>query len=481
MSVDFFEPGRSFAGVLLTYDDSEQRTVPATLRFDAEKAVEIELSSSAVMGPSAFGEDAEHPSIWFRGDGHVPEQCIFQSLEGSITLSRLQNTRRSQNWVVNGVRFVAREAVLSATRASINEPVMFDELASQFDGLAEWWNERNIVVTRISDELGLAKRLEITSRDVQSIEWYQNGAQMRLELGWRSSTANQNRSWTLAQTTKLVSRFPGPRTADDHLDEHWKVRSLLVLLLGKALPYREHSIVSETAYFDELPSADDAPGPRYFPSRGFITRRTIRDYGEPKAEPSEFMDGIIYLSQIGAIGLERWADAWTPSWERLISPTVAMLGRPRPFIEDMILATGIFLDAWGKKSPKVEGERETYSQGSRANPNFATYVYRALIATGADWSTTSRSVGGLARAVREIYTAVKHAEKDQPDPTHMMLARTVMVLIVRMIAANQIDPSGELVRAFGAGHKMRQELQAFSSSNLIIDEAGQFVERSSGD
>ncbi|WP_148040159.1 ApeA N-terminal domain 1-containing protein [Cryobacterium tepidiphilum] len=476
MSIDKFEPGKSYSGVLLTYHDGSQHKFPATLRFDDELGVEIEVSDGSSSDSSIFAENRNHPSVWFRNSKHIPEQCIFESLAGSITLSKIRNTYRSENFRVTGARFVADEAVLVATRAAINEPALFDELVSHIDGLPELWNARNVVVNRHYTDNGLARRIEITTReDIPPIEWVQNGADMRIELSWRSSTSDSNRSWTLSQLTQLVSQFSEPRPADDHLDEHWKIKSLLTLLFGRPVAYREHAVSSHDAYFDELPTLHAGERKRFYPRHPFVTRRTVREFSAPLPKQNDFNDAIFWLNEVGAAGLQRWGEAWDANWERLISPTVSALSRPRPYVEDIILAAGIFLDAWGKQALKVDGERETYSKTQRSSPTFATYVYRALSVCEADWTGVTLSTAGLANAIRAIYTGVKHAEKRQPDPTQMILISDVMLLIVRMIAARKVDNDGAFVKRFGYDWSMKKELQGFKNLDFIIDEGGNFV------
>ncbi|UFS57640.1 ApeA N-terminal domain 1-containing protein [Subtercola endophyticus] len=478
MSIDEFKQDATYSGVLLTFDGAEQHRTAATLRFDADLGVFFEVSDAATG--SFFSDDSNHPSVWFRGEAHIPDQCIFESLEGSITLSRIRNTYRSQNFRVSGARFAASEAVLAPTLAAINEPALFDDFVSHFDGLAEWWGARNLVVDHIAYDNGLARRVAITTReDIEPIRWPQNGASMRIELGWLSSSADHGRSQTLAQTTMLISEFPEPRSADEHLTEHWKVKSLMSLVFGIRLAYREHAITSKAAYFAELRSNPAGElEQKYFPRRPFVTRRTSQDFVTPTHQHSDFINPVFWLSEIGPEGLQRWGEAWDGEWERLISPTVSVLSRPRPFIEDVILATGIFLDAWGKEAPRADGEKSTYSKnGNRASPTFATYIFRALTLCGADWSDATTSNIGLSIACRQIYTAVKHAELDQPDPTQMMLISDVLLLLVRMVALRRVDVEGSLVARFGNDWAMKKHLQGFDGVNLVIDENGNFVSK----
>lgn len=474
MSIDNFEAGRSLTGVLLTYSDGKQSTFPATLRFDPESLVEIEVADAAGFD-SFFGESPTHPSVWFRGDEHIPAQCVFQSLGGSMTLSRIRTTRRSQNPSVRGATFVADEVVLRATRAGINEPPLFDQLISRFDGLADWWGERNVVLTRHTTDIGLSRRVEITTReDVEPVTWMQGEATMSLDLSWRTDTADHNRSWTLMQTTNLQSSFITPRKADDHLDEHWKVKSLLVLLFGRPLAYREHAVVSQIAYYDDV-GQPDGDRKKFFPPRPFLTSRTLRDAQTTPSEEIELGEAIAYLRDIGPEGLTRWAEAWDDSWERLIAPTVAVLGRARPFVEDQILAAGIFLDAWGKTAERAEGEKDTYSSSN--NPTFATFAYRAMKSTPANWTHAALTDAGLAIAIRDVYTAVKHAEKQQPTAHEMFLLSDVMLLLVRLIAARKIDTDGSLVTSFVASHRFEETLDGFARENLIVNALGQVTPR----
>lgn len=476
MSIDRFESGKSFSGVLLTYEDGEQHTLPTTLRFIEETGVEFEVSHGSSV--FVFTENPDHPSVWFRGDASIPAQCVFMSLEGNLTLSHIRCTQRKSNAYVSGAKFVAGEAVFRATGTAIDQPAPFEELVSRVDGLAEWWNAKNVVTKHHKDGLGRSNRMEITTReDIEPIVWLQNGAEMRIDLGWRTETSDGNRSWTMMQLTNLSSTFPDPRPADDHLNEHHKIKSLLALMSGKSVAYREHEIRNKDAYYEDFPALEERDAWRHVPRVHFVTTRTVRDYARERRKQSDFRHPVLSLSQIGHEGLGLWADAWDKDWERLISPTIAVLDRPRPFIEDRILATGIFLDAWGKRAPKAEGERDTYSTGRTKAPTFATFVYRALAACDADWTSVATSMSGLSISIRRIYTAIKHAENELPDPTEMALISRVMLLIVRMVAARKVDLEGSSVREFGRGWGLKHELRSFADAGLVIDEAGNFTSK----
>jgi hypothetical protein len=95
----------------------------------------------------------------------------------------------------------------------------------------------------------------------------------------------------------------------------------------------------------------------------------------------------------------------------------------------------------------------------------------------ADWTDAANTPTGLAKAVRTIYTAVKHAEKEQPDAVQMMLVCDVMLLVVRMIAARRVDLEGKLVKRFAGSWSLKKHFQSFESVDLIIDDDGIFTSR----
>jgi hypothetical protein len=475
VSIDAFEPGKSYSGILLTYYDEDQHTYPATLRFDARLGVEIEVSHASSAELSIFSDHPSHETIWLRGNAHIPDQCIFQSLAGSLTLTKLRNTFRSQNSRVTGARFVASETVFASTRGLINEPVPFDTFISHMDGLAEWWKAQYLVSKPHFLDDGRLRRVEITTvEDPTWFEWRQNGATMRIELGWRSNSSDDSRSMTLAQTTSLSSSFEGPRDANAHLSEHRKVQSLLCLMFSAPAPFREHAIVGESTFFREIPGKEGEERTKYFPKHAFVTDRTLRDRASASPLPKAYDDAVLWLSQIGSEGLALWGDQWEPTWNRLVTPVVAVLSRNQPYVEDVILATGIFLDAWGKGASKANGERATYSSASRPGPTFATYIFRALTLCGLDTNAAADSNNALAIAVRTVYTGVKHAEKTQPDPSHMIVISDVMLLLVRMLAALRITADDSLVRNYGQSYAAQEVFDAFSMHGLRVNAEGAF-------
>lgn len=460
MSIDAFEEGCTYSGVLLATPNGQEVTTPATVSFHSERLIDIEISDAAsVMLLLRSGGDK---SPWFGQGQSVPEQCVFQSLSGAMTLTRLRFVRRSQNWNVRTVIFAADEVVLTATKSDMGKPSLFDEFTSRFDGLADWWSASILLVRPHLDDEGRTKRMEITTReDVPTIDWDQGDARMTIELSWRSNTDDHNRSWALSQLTNLNSRFDEPRSADEHLDEHWIVKSLVVLMYGKPLRYREHVIVGKADYFSEGPGRKADESLRHFPSRPFLTSRTVRDMTKPSNELGGLRPAILLLDQVGADGLTKWARMWRNGWSRFTSPVVAVLGRDKPFIEDQILACGIFIDAWGKSQEPADGEAATYSSnGKRSSPTFATFVYRALRATRAEWCQVGLTDAELSISVRDVYTAVKHAEKMQSPVNEMILASEVMLLATRLLVAVEVSLESRFVSDFVGDWSFKSKLEA---------------------
>lgn len=469
MAIKRFEPGLSLSGVVLTHADGATSRVPAMLRFDEEQGALLEIS--APSSRSQLIQSPDKPAIWFQAND-IPKACIFRSIDGDATLSGLTERRRTQNAHVSTVTIAASEVVLDGASSEVTSHLEFDEFSSRITGLSEWWGEQLLRTTTQTNERGLVTGFNVTSRnEVVPLEWRQGEAQMAVEAIWRSSASDSYQTWSIHGVAMLRSRFLTPATADTHLDSHWKFRSLMVLMTGRPATYAEHVITSRRDFSTRLHRDSSL----HAPPTPFVTRRTVREFSQTNPVDEQNFP-ILSLPQIGSAGLDQWHTVYD-AWERLLAPTVSVLSRHLPYVEDEVLPAGIFLDSWGKQASKADGEQPTYSTNSkRPSPTFATYVYRALLTSGGDWSASAASLVSLSIALREVYTAVKHAEKEQPEALDMSLAADTMLLLVRLIAAREIDADRGNVDSFVKSFRFRGAT-AFSINDRWVDENGRFVSR----
>lgn len=470
-----FEPGKSISGVLRIYDaeENEQRTTPATLTF-TELGVELETSTAQDRIFGGLAGESREP--WFGQAAELPAQCLFEAVDGALTLTGIRLQQRRNGFKVETARFRVNEAVLSATLTEIDQPIAFDKVYSAVAGLSIWWAVSSVGYTVEQSQNGLVEGMTIKTYKVPSLEWKQGEATLRFENHWHSGAVDDD-GMMVSQSFNISSEFPEPKLADAHLDEQWKVRSLLVILHGCALPYRGHQVTSIKSLYREKHVRPGGQKPqRVTPRHNFITSRTVRERTIPAPTSKQLQHPILLLKDIGVEGLERWGAKWSASWERLINPVVAALSNEHPYVEDQILAAGIFLDGWGPTIPKVEGEKETYSTGGKKpGPTFTTYVYRALEHSRADWSQAASSRVGLARAISHIYISIKHADKEQPNPLEMSLTSYLMLLLARMMIARQVDEDGTLIEKYTKGSSFKQVVQMPRLNDVYINDNGNFI------
>lgn len=94
---------------------------------------------------------------------------------------------------------------------------------------------------------------------------------------------------------------------------------------------------------------------------------------------------------------------------------------------------------------------------------------------GGNWSVAAASVAAFANAVREVYTAIKHAEKDQPDPVNTFLVEDVMLVLVRTIVAKGVAPEGIELSRFSESRPMQKAGQASVRSGRTSPETEQLM------
>ena len=439
MPVEKLKFGDALTGLLV---DGVEETPYAgcTLRMEAPNGPMIEVPY-VHSDPSGQFQPVQ---AWF-SKRTPPENMVIKTADGDISLYEIQWMGQSvkSGRAISIGKLQPTEIVLAHRQASLSDRLAIKEVRSHIDGLKEWSNFTAIKQEKKKNDRGLIRKLLVEVESVAVVTWIQGNATMTLQTDWKTADkeVDDDKSFSIFEWAVLDSKFSAPAIFFDHLVEQRKVLHLLVLMFDGAIHFRQHRVRDETF------SAPSGNGNEYQPFVELISRRTVRDYAEPRPTKQELNHPLVYLRQVGPEGMQQWADSYD-EWRRFILPTVGVLGRRGAFVEDIVVSLSMGLEAGGQLLGRREGEEATYGK-HRGKPTTATDVYRCLHSLNVDWGDHIESIAGLSFAVANTYNGIKHFDRGEfPDDQETYLVSLVLRQVVRLMALNLLDPSGELIKEF---------------------------------
>jgi len=457
------EFGASIAGLLV---DGVEETpyVGATLRLLDPRGVEVEVPYFSRHKAPQFTNVDE----WFSTQT-PPKNMLLYAPEGAISLFDVAWGGHSENW--GGVRTSVgtlrpSEAVLGRREGPLEDPLLMAQMHSRIDGLNEWTRLSSVSHESETDENNHIQAVTYKLRSPESVEWQQGEARLTLRGGWTiADDYNAVRHQTrIEDTVTVVSEFDEPRSFWDHFVEQRKVATLLVFLYGRPISFREHRL-RDDRFAARMNNGRIYDHPRY----EIISRHTIRDRTVPVPTRKELGRPIAHLGQITGEGLHAWSNAYEP-WSRFILPSMSVVGRTSPYIEDLVVSTSMGLEAAGGILGEQGGEGPTLNR--RGNPTTSTYVYRVLHHLALNWGEVGSEIG-LARAVANNYNDVKHADRgDFPDNDATFLVSRVNRLVVRLLALTLTGRGDELLEPYRTGGEMWSIKEDFRLNHLGVNEDG---------
>lgn len=465
MSMPHLEFGDSVAGLLV---DGVEETpyVGATLRLVHPDGVEVEVPYLSRHSAPQFTNVDE----WFSTQT-PPKNMRMITPRGAVSLFDISWGGHSETWGgVNTSVGTLRptEAVLGRRDGPLGDPLEMTRMYSRIDGLNEWTRLGSVFHENELDASNRIRAATYELRSAEGVEWTQGEARMSLQGGWNVS---ENRDalrlrTVIDETVSLVSEFDSSRSFWDHFVEQRKIATLLVFLYGRPIGFREHKL-RDDRFAARLSDGRIYAHPRY----EIISRHTIRDRVNPVPSTDDLGRPLAYLAQIGPDGLSAWADAYE-TWSRFILPSMSVVGRAQPYIEDIVVSTSMGLEAAGGLLGEQEGEQPTLHRG---RPTTATNVYRALHVLQLDWSGVGSELG-LARAVANNYNDVKHSDRgDLPDQDSTFLVSRINELVVRLLALRLTGRGDELLAPYRDGNEMWKIKEDFRLNRLSVLDDGTWM------
>lgn len=436
MSLKSLNTGDTVAGLLVDGVEETPYT-GATLKMESSTGVIVEIPY--VDHPEA--NQFDHVAHWFK-TRTPPMNLALLTPEGEIGLFGIRWTGHRFGAGLALGKLKPRETLLGEYDGNLDEPLLIDKARSRIDGLAEWTSLRSIDVLPESDDQGLLKQLTINAKPVDGGTWNQGEATMRFVSEWRTSLPNKTtrRGLNIDEDVVLVSQFPTPRTFREHLAEQRKVVHLLTLVSGLPIHFREHKVTSPGIVTRSL-----AGTVLDHPNSPLISGDTVQDYAHPAPASNDFNLLLASFDQLGIKGMKSWSEKYD-RWSKFILPAVGLLGRNRPFAEDVVNTLSMCIEAAGHLIGKRAGEECTYAGKKLVT---STFVFRCLDVVGVHWGEIAPNYEGLARGIGKTYNATKHFNEGKyPDAEVLYLVSAVIRYIVRLLALHLADETGALLAAF---------------------------------
>lgn len=460
MAITSLTPGQSYVGLLVDGVTDTPYTA-ATLRMEARgPVVDVPYIRGDTTGQFT------HVDEWFQTQT-PPQNLILRTPDGVIGLYGIRWRGHSVRSGISLGQLAPAETVLGRYEGSLDEPFKVTEARSAVDGLRQWTQLYGITSDR---EIGDDGSEELVVRVTTGVEstWQQGEATMSLMSDWRTAAPeiDPHSGLNISTHPVLVSKYPNPRTLNEHLTEQRKVVHLLTLITGSPIHFRQHRVGDEQIVVRSVGATVLG-----HPKVEAISSHTVQDYAQPNPKKSALDKMLTRFSDVGEEGMVRWNEQYEP-WKKFVLPAVGNLGRSGSFMEDTIVSMSMSLEAAGKIIGERPGEDETY--GHRG-PITATQVYRCLDVIGVSWGEIG-SNAGIARAIARIYNSIKHFNGgDYPDAAVSHLVSGIAKMIVRLMTLHLLDESGSLLAQYREVGAMRELESRAKHYRLAFDSRGNTV------
>lgn len=351
------------------------------------------------------------------------------------------------------------EVLVAVRDTAVLDPLLVATCRSRLDGLGA---ATSLSAAREDVEYDASNRFASWTIRLQSpdpIEWRSGDATMRVIAGWRVDHRSSVRRQVIDVDAALESEFASPASFSSHYAEQTKVQSLLTLLFGHGMFFREHTVQDDSI-------TTKTGGGRVVdrPHVELLSDRTLAQRTRPEPKRSQLQRPLLTLDDLGPAGLETWCERYD-EWERFIAPIVAMISRRDRLLEESVLSAAMSLEAAGVLLDRQPGEKQLgLSQTEKP-------FYRCLAHLRVGWGSYIASDAGLARALARNYNTIKHANLGPfPNAGETMLTLRVAELVARLVA---IDLTGAaaaaaVVEDYRKGDGLWQIQSDFKANGLCI-------------
>jgi hypothetical protein len=304
----------------------------------------------------------------------------------------------------------------------VRENVDFEHpngLQTEISGLREW-----LGVTSWKEDYDRSPGTlvaTITSTDPASIEIaISPPLKLTFRPGWRVVPDERRDRRMILDLLSCETRSEEPLAWDQHIQAHRAIRDLLVLSRWHAESCVE---VRAMRFDDPLTTMDGA-------THGEQWREVVVPNDDPTPAPSGFRQHLITFPELQEAGVSRWLTL-RDAFARALDPVVSSIELRGATAETMLAQTGPGLEALGYLLMIRDGTAAGAAGRASLQARFERILEDlgdVLPFDGASWATNTVAA----------YNALKHANRDAPDPVDVLNGWRQSVMVVRAWVAIEL-------------------------------------------
>ncbi|QHK22553.1 hypothetical protein GU243_23600 (plasmid) [Pseudarthrobacter psychrotolerans] len=244
------EAGCNEIGIIYDGDDDAPSVVGLLhATADSPPGVRMPYISPGVFGDTPGVEQFSTINEWFSTE-NFPEHLAFDAGDLKVQLfgCRFRSRRESIMGTATSVATMAPEVVIvSDEDVQLTEPLRLREMTSSIDALLQWSGIRRTSFDYERTKEGRIKSFAIRATTGDPITWQSGEVQLSIDSHWKGTPSSASSKALTAKdsagiesSTWLTSTFEEPKAIREHLIKQRELVSLLVLVYGAPIRFREH-------------------------------------------------------------------------------------------------------------------------------------------------------------------------------------------------------------------------------------------------
>lgn len=340
-----------------------------------------------------------------------PRTLMFQDTDGPVVLlgCRFDKWRSSgvgvgqivPTWIVFGARHL-RYGCINGMR-------------SEIPGFSAWVGATSRKIAPITDADARVRRLEI-ALDAPAPTRLAPRLNLTMVPSWRTSYANNRRTFSVHDIVWLETRVKRPITVEDHINLHGAIRDLVALSAWENFGFAATHVNRD----DDPVQLLDKESARWCPARSYLLT--------PHDDWSEQPRFLFTFNDIGLTGIRRWLRL-RKQFSAPIGALIALLDSPGTYVESRILQAGAALEHLGYQLAVEAG------LNPKSQVNFNSAVDHVLNDTKVD---PLSDLADWKKRVNACYMGTKHPDRPKQDLLTLAQTHAQTLLVLRAWVAGRL-------------------------------------------
>lgn len=353
-----------------------------------------------------FGDDPDRTKYSYG----PPRVLLVEDQGGTVVLVGCRTSQSSTNFRIGHGRIIANYAVLGGTHDNYES---VNGLRTEIPALLVWTQLSSLEMKPETDGGNRWKSMELKLSGAKPVSL---SPHMGLEIQplWRTDPYSLGKV-AAYETVELQTRDSLEQSWDAHLGVHRAVVDL-VSIAG----WQPFGVAATKVQRDDDPEMNAVGhdrGERWSP---------VVTHMFPEHQPWERDPHFLFwFNDVGPSGVERWLDL-RKAYARVIDPMMTILYSERPWSQSSMVQSGIALEALAYLIDiNKNGKKNLNSKGQMSFRRGLEVVLDELkvvpLVDSEEWK----------KRTRDVYTALKHPDKAEPDTIDMLNAFRENLLVLR--------------------------------------------------